>query len=132
MEFLIFAIFSKFAAPLMGPQGAPNLSFCFPSLVDSYLTQNSPPLGHLRRTNNKILIILAIFSYFCHLGALKGPLWGSLGALVSYFTLSYILGLNILQTRPAPRFFNAVLRKRKKNKVKNHKFGPFLARLFDP
>ena len=69
-------LFLQFAASLMGPRGAPNLFFCFPSLDDSYLKQNNPSLGHLRRTNNKILIILAIFSYFCHLGALKGPLRG--------------------------------------------------------
>ena len=75
--FLIFTVFLPFAASLMGPQGAPDLFLCFTTPDNSFLTQNIPPLGHLRRNNNKNLIILAIFSYFCHLGgplrALKGP-----------------------------------------------------------
>ena len=57
--------------------------------------------------------------------ALHGPLKGPRGALACGFSIFQILLLNVLQTRPGPRFFTNLLRKSKEYKANSHKFGLF-------
>ena len=69
---------------------APDL-FCFPTPDDSILIQNFPPQHHMRSKNLKTLIILVIFSYFGHIGALLGILEGPTESLFSYFLFHVLL-----------------------------------------
>ena len=68
---------------------------------------------------------LAISSYFGYLMALYGPLEDPRGALACEFFLFHVLLLNVLETRPAPRFFTNLLRKSKRLQGKKSQIWPF-------
>ena len=111
-------LFNPLGDPRWTPLGIPSLNLCTPPPDNNNFIwglQLHQPLKRGTATKNSLaIIILAI------LGNYEDPLKGPLGANIIYFLELYILPLNIVQSRPIPRFFINPLIRFSKNKV-SHK-----------